>query len=72
METLTIKIKDKKALKLIHDLEDLNLIQVVSSDIKKPAKKLSEILSGSISTEQADIMRLELKQMRDEWQRDTY
>ena len=72
METLTIKIKDRKVLKLIHDLEDLNLIQVMNSDVDKPAKKLSEILSGSISTEQADIMRQELKQMRDEWERDIY
>jgi hypothetical protein len=63
MDTLTIKIKDRKALKLINDLENLNLTRVVNSDVKKPAKKLSEILSGSISAEQADIMRLELKQM---------
>jgi hypothetical protein len=72
METLTIKIKDNKALKLIHDLEDLNLIQVISSDVKKSTKKLSELLSGSISPEQADNMQKELKQMRSEWERDTY
>jgi hypothetical protein len=42
METLTIKIKDSKALKLIHDLEDLNLIQVMSSDMKKSVAKLSD------------------------------
>ena len=64
METLTIKIKDNKALKLIQDLEDLNLIQVVNSDIKKTAKKLSSLLTGSISAEQADKMQQELKQMR--------
>jgi len=72
METLTIKIKDNKALKLIHDLEDLNLIQVIGSDIKKNTTKLSDILNGSISAEQADNMQKELKQMRNEWERNTY
>ena len=72
METLTIKIKDNKALKLIHDLEDLNLIQVMSSDSKKPAAKLSDILDGSITSEQADEMQKQIKQMRDEWERNTY
>jgi hypothetical protein len=72
METLTIKIKDNKALKLIKDLEDLNLIQVVSSDIKRSATKLSAILKGSITTAEADDMQKELKQMRSEWERDTY
>jgi hypothetical protein len=72
METLTIKIKDNKALKLIRDLEDLNLIQVVNPIIKKSTTKLSSLLSGSISPEQADNMQKELKQMRDEWERNTY
>jgi len=71
MDTLTIKIKDHKALKLIRDLEDLNLIQVVSSVIQKPGTKLSDILSGSISAEQADNMQKEVKQMREEWERNT-
>ena len=71
METLTIKIKDSKALKLIHDLADLNLIQVVTRT-KKSEVKLSSILSGSISAEQADNMHKELEQMRNEWERNTY
>jgi hypothetical protein len=71
MDTLTIKIRDSKALKLIHDLESLNLIQVISSgDTKAPSKKLSATMSGSISKEQADSMQEELKKMRDEWERD--
>lgn len=69
METLTIKIKDHKALKLIRDLEDLNLIQVIGPVVKKSGVKLSDILSGSISAEQADKMQKEVKQMREEWER---
>lgn len=72
MDTLIIKIRDNKALKLIHDLESLNLIQVVNSTPNKPAKKLSSQLSGSISEEQADSMQKELKQIRNEWTRDIY
>ena len=64
MDTLIIKIRDNKALKLIHDLESLNLIQVVNSTPNKPAKKLSSQLSGSISEEQADSMQKELKRIR--------
>lgn len=71
MDRLTIKIKDQKALKLIHDLEDLNLIQVVSSVISKPAAKLSDVLNGSISIGQANKMQKEIEQMRDEWERNT-
>ncbi len=72
MDTLTIKIRDSKALKLIHDLESLNLIQVVNSTSHKPAKKLSSQMAGSISEEQAGSMQKELKQIRDEWTRDIY
>ena len=69
MDTLTIKIKNNKALKLIQDLESLNLIQVISSNSEKPVK-LSSLMAGSITDEQAKAMHDELKQMRDEWQRD--
>ena len=37
MEILSIKIKDNQALKLIHDLEDFNLIQVVKSVVNNSA-----------------------------------
>jgi hypothetical protein len=72
METLTIKIRDNKALKLIKDLESLNLIQVIKTSTKKTSKKLSEEMSGSISPEQADLMHEEIKKNRSEWDRDTY
>lgn len=73
METLTIKIRDNKALKLIHDLESLNLIQVIKkSSSKRSSPKLSEMMTGSISQEQADLMHEELKKNRNEWDRDTY
>ena len=72
MDTLTIKIRNNKAIKLIEDLEALDLIQVISSTVQKPADKLSALLAGSITEAEADNMQSQLKQMRDEWQRDTY
>ena len=71
MDTYTIKIRDEKALKLIRNLESLNLIQVVSKNSKEPKSGLSSILSGSISEEEANTMQVELKKMKDEWQRDS-
>ena len=72
MDTLTIKIRDSKTLKLIRDLESLNLIQVINNPKEKPAKKLSSEMTGSISEEQANSMQKELQQIRNEWERDIY
>ena len=70
MQTTTIKINNSKAAKLIEDLEALNLIQIVKSNaVKQKSKKLSERLSGSITSTQAALMRKEVKQMRSEWER---
>ncbi|MBS1530059.1 MAG: hypothetical protein JSU01_07115 [Bacteroidetes bacterium] len=71
MDTLTIKVRDSKALKLIQDLESLDLIQVIHNDVQSSSKKLSEKLAGSISNEDADSMQEELKKMRSEWERNT-
>jgi predicted glycosyl hydrolase (DUF1957 family) len=39
---------------------------------KKTNKKLSERLSGSISKEDYEIMKKELEEMRNEWERNIY
>lgn len=70
MQTLTITVIDAKALKLLEDLESLNLIRVLKTQEDKPKQKLSERLRGSISEEQANAMHKELLQMRSEWDRD--
>jgi len=71
MDTLTIKINDSRALKLIHDLEDLKLIQVLTSE-KSVKGKLSSLLKGSISDKQADDLNSQIKEMRNEWDRNTF
>ena len=70
MQTLTIKVNNSKALKLLEDLEALNLIKVIKRPVVNVKKgKLSERLAGSISAKQAKLMRNELTEMRNEWER---
>lgn len=70
LQTLTIQVKGRKALKLIKSLEALNLLKILSPSFTKPSKsKLSKRLSGSISKENADKIDEEIDQMRDEWER---
>ncbi len=70
MTTLTIQIKNDKALKLIKDIEALDLIKVIKNSSTKKTKKLSERLSGCITEKQGAKMHKELEQMRNEWERD--
>jgi len=65
MQTVTIRTNNAHALRLIEDLEALNLIEVVTNiTLNKNGKKLSERLSGSVNEEQAKQMHKELKEMR--------
>jgi hypothetical protein len=70
MKMITIKIKNEKVFNILKDLEALNLIEIIGLVTTQPKKSLSERLCGSVSREQADLMHEELKQMRNEWERD--
>lgn len=77
METIMITVTNSKALQLLKDLEELNLIKVVSrtesqtesqpADIKQ--LRLSQKLYGSISEDQLKRMHEESNEMRNEWDR---
>lgn len=69
MQTLTIRVNNPHAFKLIEELEALQLIEVVRKSVPKKKQKLSERLAGSITGEQAARMREELQHSRDEWER---
>lgn len=71
MDTLIIKIRDRKAIKLIQDLELLNLIQIIPPAIKT-ASKLSDKMQGSLSKEQAADYYEQIDTLKDEWERATY
>ncbi len=65
MTTLMIELNDNKALSLIKDLEDLKLLRII-----RKRERLSDVLLGSVSDEQAEKMHDELNNMRTtEWDR---
>jgi len=65
MTTLTIELTNEKAIKLLQDLEDLNIIRV----IKKPAQLSA--LRGQIKTQMTnESIDQQISELRDEWQRD--
>ena len=68
METLTIELNNVKAFSLIKELEELSLLRIIK---KQPqTNNMANLLSNCISSEQAALMNKELKQMREEWERD--
>jgi len=65
MTTLTIELTSDKALKLLQDLEDLQIIRVV----KKPAK-LSGLRQQIKTRMSGEAIDQQLSELRNEWQRD--
>lgn len=65
MTTLTIELRNEKALRLLQDLEDLQIIRV----IKKPTKLSA--LRNKIKTKMSnDDIDKQISNLRGEWQRD--
>lgn len=68
--TLTIEVLNEKALPLLRDLENLDIIRIQPPE--KPKRKLSEELYGSITPELAADLHRQLEEMRNEWERDIW
>lgn len=69
MSTLTIELISQKALKLIENLEELNIIRVLKTDIEKPESQtsLAEKYAGSLSKETGDKLLNHVAKSREEW-----
>ncbi len=65
MTTLTIELTSDKALKLLQDLEDLDIIRV----IKQPGQ-FSQLRKQVKTRMSADAIDEQLNNLRKEWQRD--
>jgi hypothetical protein len=65
--TMLIEITNKKALGLLHELEELNLIKVIKDNFPNTKTKLSENYRGIISKEQGKDLNQHIDQMRAEW-----
>ena len=64
--TMLIELTNQKAIKLLRDLEDLNIIKVLKENITEK-KKLSEKYRGSISKEEGLKLDKHIEDSRNEW-----
>ena len=64
---MLIQLTNQKAAGLLHELEELNLIKVLSKNIVASTSKLSDKYKGIISKEQGKELSRHISQMRSEW-----
>jgi len=64
--TMLIQVTNQKAVGLLHELEELNLIKVLQENLPRTKQKLSEKYRGSISKDTAEKLNEHIKQMRRE------
>nr|WP_295934877.1 hypothetical protein [uncultured Dyadobacter sp.] len=65
MKTIEIEITDTKALKLLMDMEEMNLIKVVRK--KATLSALRKQINAPMTNQEID---LQLNSLRNEWKRD--
>lgn len=71
METLLIEIRNPKGMNLIRDLEEMDIIRILKQEeTPKSQQKLSELLRGSISPEEAEKFNQYVQESRNEWEKD--
>ena len=68
MDTMLIQLTNQKAARLLHELEELNLIKVLEENIEQPKTKLSDKYKDVFSKEDADNFNNHTKTMRQEWE----
>ena len=64
---MLIQVTNQKALGLLHELEELQLIKVLNENFVPAKIKLSDKYKGIISKEQGRDLNEHIKQMRNEW-----
>jgi len=67
METWIIQLKDPKALKLLLDLEELQLIRMVEKTMLT-TEKLSEKYRGKLSIKEGETLQQYIQKSREEWE----
>lgn len=65
--TLLIQVTNQKAIKLLHELEELQLIKVLEENITTSRSKLSSKYRGIISKEEGKKLNEHIDKMRGEW-----
>jgi hypothetical protein len=69
-ETLTIELTNSTAIKLLENLERLNVIRILRKRKRTAPADLASRMQGSITDKQADALHSQLEKMRGEWERD--
>ena len=64
---MLIQVTNQKALGLLHELEELQLIKVLNENFVPAKIKLSDKYKGIISKEQGRDLNEHIKQMCNEW-----
>ncbi|HEX5151457.1 MAG TPA: hypothetical protein VFW07_08405 [Parafilimonas sp.] len=70
METVLVGLKNEKAKKLLKDLEDLNLIELLDKEQKQTNKKLSALKDAIALKMNESEINDQFNIIRNEWQRD--
>lgn len=76
MQTFVVEVLDEKAVPLLRDLENLDIIRLLPGIIKEveqstqQTQRPSERFWGCISKELAADLHRQLDEMRNEWERD--
>ncbi len=66
METMLIELTNKKAAGLLHELEELQLIKVLKTNVAVE-EKLSEKYAGKLPAHVADDLQKYVTESRNEW-----
>ena len=67
MDTVLIQITTPKTMKLLQELEDLNLLRVLKKNISSDIK-LSDKYAGKLSSDVAEDLQKHIEQSRNEWE----
>jgi hypothetical protein len=65
--TILIQLTNQKAVGLLHQLEELQLIKILKENIEPANTKLSDKFKGFITKEEGQQLSEHIKQMRTEW-----
>ena len=68
IDTLVIQLTHHKALKLLLDLEELNLIRVLKKNVHSE-QKLSDKYAGKLPADIGEQLQQHITQSRSEWER---
>ena len=67
MDTILIQVTNQKALRLLHELEELQLIKVLKENFTPTKTKLSEKYRGVLTKKEGESLNKHIEQMRNEW-----